>query len=171
VAEVYAALVLGTRDYVRKSGFQKVLIGLSGGVDSSLVAAIAVEALGKENVVGISMPSQFSSQGTMSDAKRVAQNLGIRYIEFPIQGLFNKYLSLFKKEFAGHKFNVAEENLQGAPHPFHQKEARTRRLRVFRPHDPERLLRFSPRLISVQRLRQIHRQKVFEIGGRLQVWK
>ncbi len=109
---VYRALVLGTRDYVKKNGFKKVLVGLSGGIDSSLVALIASDAIGRENVVGISMPSRFSSKGTRSDAKSVAQNLGIKYLEVPIEEIFNAYLATLKEPFAGYPSNVAEENLQ-----------------------------------------------------------
>ena len=112
VERVYKALILGTRDYVYKNGFQKVAIGLSGGIDSSLVAAIACQAVGKDNVIGVSMPSQFSSQETQSDAKKVAENLSIRFIEVPIQGIFEKYTEGLHKEFAGLPFSLAEENLQ-----------------------------------------------------------
>ena len=83
-AEVYGALVTGTRDYVRKNGFRRVVVGLSGGIDSALTAAIAVDALGREGVVGVSMPSRFSSAGTRADARRVARNLGIEFLTLPI---------------------------------------------------------------------------------------
>ena len=112
VAEVYAALVVGTRDYVRKNGFEKVVIGLSGGVDSSLVAVIAVDALGPENVVGVSMPSRFSSPGSRSDAQAIAENLGIRLITIPIEEAFTAYLGMLSEPFAGTEFGIAEENLQ-----------------------------------------------------------
>ena len=112
VAEVYAALVVGTRDYVRKNGFEKVVIGLSGGVDSSLVAVIAVDALGAENVVGVSMPSRFSSPGSRSDAQAIAENLGIRLITIPIEEAFTAYLGMLSEPFAGTEFGIAEENLQ-----------------------------------------------------------
>ena len=111
-AEVYAALVLGTRDYVRKSGFQRVAIGLSGGVDSSLTAAIAVEALGKKNVVGVAMPSRYSSEGSMVDAKLVAENLGIELMIIPIEPAFTAYLDMLEQRFEGTEPGVAEENLQ-----------------------------------------------------------
>ncbi len=109
---IYRALVLGTRDYVRKNGFEKVVIGLSGGIDSALVAAIAVEALGKEGVVGVTMPSQFSSSATRSDAKQLAQNLGIQFLELPIQGVFEHYLEVLKPALLGRAVDVTEENLQ-----------------------------------------------------------
>ncbi|HOY08621.1 MAG TPA: NAD+ synthase [Candidatus Omnitrophota bacterium] len=109
---VYRALVLGTRDYVRKNGFKKVLIGLSGGIDSSLVAALAAEAVGCENVVGVSMPSQYTSDGTRADARILAQNLKISFKEIPIDHIFQTYLDDLSPEFAGLPFDVAEENLQ-----------------------------------------------------------
>ncbi len=109
---IYKALILGTRDYVQKNGFKKVVVGLSGGIDSSLVAVIAKEALGKENVIGVSMPSRFSSEGTKSDAQKVAENLGIRFMVVPIEEIFNAYLETLRGEFAGQPFNIAEENLQ-----------------------------------------------------------
>ncbi len=112
VAEVYAGLVVGTRDYVRKNGFSKVVIGLSGGVDSSLVAAIAVDALGAENVVGVSMPSRFSSPGSRSDAQELAARLDIRLITIPIEEAFKAYESMFAESFAGTEFGLAEENIQ-----------------------------------------------------------
>jgi NAD+ synthase (glutamine-hydrolysing) len=111
-AEVYAALVLGTGDYVRKNGFDKVVIGLSGGADSSLVAAIAVDALGAENVLGVSMPSRFSSEGSRSDAEKLADNLGIRLLQVPIEEPFAASLEMLAEPFAETEFGVAEENLQ-----------------------------------------------------------
>jgi NAD+ synthase (glutamine-hydrolysing) len=112
VGEVYAALTLGTRDYVRKNGFQKVVIGLSGGIDSSLVAAIAVDALGAENVVGVSMPSRFSSPGSKTDAQLLAENLGIQFLTIPIESAFQSYLEMLTQPFQGTQPGVAEENLQ-----------------------------------------------------------
>ncbi|MCD6575150.1 NAD+ synthase [Candidatus Aerophobetes bacterium] len=110
--EIYKALTLGTRDYVRKNGFEKVVIGLSGGIDSSLTAVIACDALGKENVVGISMPSRYSSEGTRKDAKILAQNLGIKFIEIPIDKIFNSYLESLREEFQGLSPDITEENIQ-----------------------------------------------------------
>jgi NAD+ synthase (glutamine-hydrolysing) len=112
VAEVYAALVVGTRDYVRKNGFSKVVIGLSGGVDSSLVAAIAVDALAPENVIGVSMPSRFSSPGSRSDAQTLADRLGMRLLTIPIEEAFSAYLDMLAAPFAGTESGIAEENLQ-----------------------------------------------------------
>ena len=110
--EVYQALKLGTRDYVRKCGFSKVLIALSGGIDSSLVAAIAVDALGPDNVVGVSMPSRFSSEGSMVDAKLLAENLGIELWTLPIEASFNAMLDTLAPHFEGTDWGVAEENIQ-----------------------------------------------------------
>ena len=106
------ALVLGTRDYARKNKFRDCLIGLSGGIDSSLVAAIAVAALGKENVIGVSMPSCFTSAGTRSDARALAGNLGIKFHEIPIERMFVTYLEQLKEIFGEQPFGRAEENLQ-----------------------------------------------------------
>jgi NAD+ synthase (glutamine-hydrolysing) len=110
--EVLKALVTGVRDYVRKNGFNKVLIGLSGGIDSSLVAAIAVEALGKDNVIGVLMPSQFTSQSSLEDAETLANNLGIRTIKIPITRIFEKYLEELKNVFEGRGWDATEENIQ-----------------------------------------------------------
>jgi NAD+ synthase (glutamine-hydrolysing) len=112
VAEVYEALVLGTRDYVRKNGFTHVVIGLSGGIDSSLVAAIAVEALGRENVSGVTMPSPYSSTGTRNDARRLARNLGIDFQTLPITPIFKVFRRSLAAPFKGLKEDVAEENIQ-----------------------------------------------------------
>jgi NAD+ synthase (glutamine-hydrolysing) len=111
-AAVYQALVLGTRDYVRKCGFSKVLVALSGGVDSALVAAIAVDALGKENVSTIGMPSQYSSAGSIDDARALAQNLGICYKTIPIHDLFEQYIQALAPLFAGRQPDITEENIQ-----------------------------------------------------------
>ncbi|MFC2045363.1 NAD+ synthase [Chloroflexota bacterium] len=111
-AEVYDALVLGTRDYILKNGFEKVLIGLSGGIDSSLVAAIAVDALGKSNVVGVAMPSRYSSAGSISDAELLSRGLGITFLTIPIEKVFQAYLDIMSEAFEGEKANVTEENIQ-----------------------------------------------------------
>jgi len=110
--EIYKALVLGTRDYAGKSGFKKVALGLSGGVDSALVAAIAVDAFGKDNVVGISMPTRFNSKETRRDAQGLAKNLGIEFKEIPIGKIFDMYLKTMAPFFAGTAANTAEENIQ-----------------------------------------------------------
>jgi NAD+ synthase (glutamine-hydrolysing) len=112
IAEVWQALVLGTRDYVRKCGFSKVLVGLSGGIDSALVAAIAVEALGAENVVGVGMPTEYSSLGSISDARKLAKNLGIRFELLPIHEVFAQFQKVLEPLFGGTPFGLAEENLQ-----------------------------------------------------------
>jgi NAD+ synthase (glutamine-hydrolysing) len=112
VPSAYAALVLGTRDYVRKCGFSKVVIGLSGGIDSALTAAIAVDALGKDNVTGIAMPSQYSSEHSIKDARELACKLGIRFEVVPIGPVFDGYRKALAPLFAGTPENVAEENIQ-----------------------------------------------------------
>ena len=112
VAALWDALVLGTRDYVRKCGFSKVLVGLSGGIDSALVAAIAVEALGAENVVGIGMPTEYSSLGSIEDARKLTKNLGIRFELLPIHDVFAQFQHVLQPLFAGTPFGLAEENLQ-----------------------------------------------------------
>ena len=111
-AEVYAALTLGTRDYVRKCGFGKVLIALSGGIDSTLVAAVAADALGSDNVVGIAMPSRYSSEGSVLDAMALTDNLGIELWTLPIEDAFNAYLGTLAPKFEGTEPGVAEENVQ-----------------------------------------------------------
>jgi NAD+ synthase/NAD+ synthase (glutamine-hydrolysing) len=112
VPSAYAALVLGTRDYVRKCGFSKVVIGLSGGIDSALTAAIAVDALGKDNVTGVAMPSQYSSEHSIKDARELACKLGIRFEVVPIGPIFDGYRKALAPLFAGTAENVAEENIQ-----------------------------------------------------------
>ena len=112
VGEVYAALVMGTRDYVRKCGFSKVLIALSGGIDSSVVASIAADALGGENVVGVAMPSRYSSEGSVLDARELAENLGIELRTVPIEEAYSAYLDTLAPHFRGTEVGVAEENLQ-----------------------------------------------------------
>lgn len=109
-AEVYAALVTGLRDYVRKNGFHEVVIGLSGGIDSALTAAIAVDALGADAVWGITMPTRFSSGGSVDHSVELAENLGHRIDEIPIEGIFTDFLAALP--FEGTEFGVAEENLQ-----------------------------------------------------------
>ena len=108
----YRALVLGTRDYVRKCGFKKVLVGLSGGIDSALVACIAAEALGAENVVGVGMPSPYSSSGSINDSRQLAANLGIRFEVIGISGLFAEFTHTLEPLFAGTKPDTTEENIQ-----------------------------------------------------------
>jgi NAD+ synthase (glutamine-hydrolysing) len=112
VREVYDALVLGTRDYVVKNGFTDVIIGLSGGIDSSLVAAIASDALGPDRVRGVLMPSRFSSEGSVSDAEALAANLGIRTLTVPIEAAHSAFLDMLAEQFRGTEPGPAEENLQ-----------------------------------------------------------
>lgn len=110
--EVYEALVLGTRDYLMKTGFKKALIALSGGIDSSLVAAIAVDALGAENVICVAMPSRYSSEGSVTDAVLLAENLGIDLWNLPIEAPFAAFLDTLAPKFEGTDSGVAEENIQ-----------------------------------------------------------
>ena len=112
VAEVYQALLTGTRDYVRKNGFHKVVIGLSGGVDSALTACIAADALGPENVAGVTMPSQYSASMSAEDSATLAANLGIAFHTIPIKPVFDRYLEQLAEVFAGRAPDIAEENLQ-----------------------------------------------------------
>ncbi|MSQ22578.1 MAG: NAD+ synthase [Dehalococcoidia bacterium] len=112
LAEVYSALVMGTRDYIRKSGFQKVLLGLSGGIDSSFTVTVAVDALGKENVVGVAMPSRYSSEGSILHARQVADSLGIELRTIPIEPAHQAYLDVLEPSFRGTQPGVAEENIQ-----------------------------------------------------------
>jgi NAD+ synthase (glutamine-hydrolysing) len=112
IAYAYRALITGTQDYVRKCGFKKVLVGLSGGIDSSVVASIAVEALGAENVLGVSMPGPFSSEGSKADAKVLAQNLGIEFLTLPIVDVYDAYLKALAPAFASRSMDVTEENIQ-----------------------------------------------------------
>ncbi len=111
-ASAYAALVLGTRDYVRKCGFKKVIIGLSGGIDSALTAAIAVDAVGAENVIGVGMPGPYSSQGSIDDARTLAENLKIRFELLSINEICASYEKTLQPVFAGMKEDVTEENIQ-----------------------------------------------------------
>ena len=110
--EIYRALLTGTRDYVKKNGFEKVLIGLSGGIDSSLVATVAVDALGKENVIGVMMPSRYTSQRSIEDASQLARNLGIELKVIPIEPIYEAYLETLAPHFKGTEFGTAEENIQ-----------------------------------------------------------
>jgi NAD+ synthase (glutamine-hydrolysing) len=109
---IYRALALGTRDYVRKCGFRKVVIGLSGGIDSALVATIASDALGPENVIGVAMPGPYSSEGSIRDARQLAQNLGIELVVLPILDAFQSYRKILEGPFERRAQDVAEENLQ-----------------------------------------------------------
>ena len=111
-ASVYAALVLGTRDYMRKCGFQKAIIGLSGGIDSALTAVIAADAIGPENVIGAGMPGPYSSPGSIEDARALASNLGIRFELLPINSAVEAYRQTLQNVFAGRKEDVTEENIQ-----------------------------------------------------------
>lgn len=111
-AAIYQALVLGTRDYVRKCGFSKAIIGLSGGIDSALVACLAVEALGSENVLGVGMPSEYSSPGSIEDARQLACNLGIEWRLIPIQSMFRAHLEALRPLLKRSAEDVTEENLQ-----------------------------------------------------------
>ncbi|MFC1693166.1 NAD+ synthase [Candidatus Latescibacterota bacterium] len=110
--EILEALIVGTRDYIRKNGFSKVVIGLSGGIDSALVAAVAARALGAENVVGVTIPSLYTSKGTRSDAEFLAKNLGITFMEIPIPGLFDAFTDTLSDVFKDCESDVTEENIQ-----------------------------------------------------------
>ena len=112
LTEIYEALVLGVRDYVRKNGFKKVVIGLSGGVDSSLVGTIATDAVGADDVIGVSMPSRYSSPGSKLDAEALAKNLGIRFMTIPIETAYSAYLETMAEPFEGVHPDVTEENIQ-----------------------------------------------------------
>lgn len=112
VAEVYQALLLGLSDYVTKNGFQKVVVGLSGGIDSALVATLAADALGKDNVVAVFMPSRYSSIESEIDARELAQNLGIKFLSISIEQIYRIYLMVLEPHFMGLEKNIAEENLQ-----------------------------------------------------------
>ena len=112
IESVYKALVLGTRDYVRKCGFKKAVIGLSGGIDSAVTAVIAARALGKGKVLGVTMPSGFSSKGSVEDSKVLAERLGIGFETIPIKSVYNAYTKTLSGMFGGLPFDVTEENLQ-----------------------------------------------------------
>jgi NAD+ synthase (glutamine-hydrolysing) len=111
-AEIYRALVTGTRDYVHKNGFETVLIGVSGGIDSSLVAAIATDALGPEHVVTVSNPSRYSSEGSIADARALTDNLGVKLMVIPIEEAHAAYLNILEQAFEGTEQGTAEENIQ-----------------------------------------------------------
>jgi NAD+ synthetase len=108
----YKALVCGTRDYVRKCGFSKVVVGLSGGVDSALVVTVAVDAVGAENVLGVGMPGPYSSEGSLRDARKIAENLGVEFVVLPITGVFDEYLQVLDPAFDGRPVDATEENIQ-----------------------------------------------------------
>ena len=110
--QIHKALILGTRDYVNKSGFTKVILGLSGGIDSALTCYIAVKAFGKENVLGVIMPSRFSSEGSITDSQLLANNLGIDTKIIPIEPAYSSFLDMLSESFEGTSVDVAEENLQ-----------------------------------------------------------
>ena len=112
IEEIYRALVMGTRDYLHKTGFSKAIVGLSGGIDSALTAAVAADALGPENVLGITMPSRYSSRGSIEDSAELARNLGIEFWEIPIEPAHIAFTDMLAEHFSGTTPNVAEENVQ-----------------------------------------------------------
>ncbi len=112
VEEIHGALVLGTRDYLRKNGFEHAVLGLSGGIDSTLVALIAVDAIGADRVTCVTMPSPYSSQGTRGDAQRLAENLGVELLELPIEPMMRAFDGALEEVFAGRESDLTEENLQ-----------------------------------------------------------
>lgn len=112
LTETYRALTLGLHDYVEKNCFQNVVVGLSGGLDSALTVAIAVDALGSDRVVGVTMPSRYSSEETRDDARIIAENLGIKFLTIPIEDAYTTYLTTLRDTFAGHPPDVTEENIQ-----------------------------------------------------------
>ncbi len=112
IEEIYRALVLGTGDYLHKTGFSKAIIGLSGGIDSALTAVVAADALGPENVLGITMPSRYSSRGSIDDSAQLARNLGIEFWEIPIEPAHTAFTEMLEERFADTTPNVAEENVQ-----------------------------------------------------------
>ncbi len=112
IEEIYRALVLGTRDYLHKTGFRKAIVGLSGGIDSALTAVVAADALGPENVLGITMPSRYSSGGSVDDSRELASNIGIEFWEIPIEPAHTAFTDMLTEQFAGTEPNVAEENVQ-----------------------------------------------------------
>lgn len=112
VEEIYQALIVGTRDYLAKTGFKRALLGLSGGIDSALTAALAVQALGKDNVAGVTMPSQYTSEATLGDAEALAANLDIKFYTVPIKGILDSYLEELNPALGGGELGVTAENLQ-----------------------------------------------------------
>jgi NAD+ synthase (glutamine-hydrolysing) len=112
IASIHDALVLGVRDYMKKCGFSKAVVGLSGGVDSAVTCCLAAEAAGRENVLGISMPSRYSSRGSVEDSRELAGNLGVRFEVIPITAVYEAYLETLRGDFAGREPDVAEENIQ-----------------------------------------------------------
>ena len=112
VENIFSALVLGTRDYIYKNGFSKVVLGLSGGIDSALTAAIATKALGQQNVIGVLMPSPYSSEGSIRDSLHLAKNLGIDTLKLPIEKAMKAYDKILEKVFEGTRSGLAEENIQ-----------------------------------------------------------
>ena len=112
IESIYDALLLGMRDYLRKTGFRQVVVGLSGGIDSALTCALAVAALGKENVLGVAMPSPYSSEGSVADARQLAANLGIRFETVKIGEIFQAYLDTLEPHFEGRAPDITEENMQ-----------------------------------------------------------
>ncbi|MFL6583040.1 MAG: NAD+ synthase [Chthoniobacterales bacterium] len=112
IADLFAALSLGVRDYLRKCNFKSAVLGLSGGIDSAVVAAIAVDALGPDNVVGVAMPSPYSSRGSIDDAAALARNLGIKFLTIPISDAFAAFKAQFKEVFSGLPEDTTEENMQ-----------------------------------------------------------
>ncbi len=109
---IHGALVTGIRDYMRKCGFQKAILGLSGGIDSAVVCCLAVEALGKQNVVGVTMPSPYSSPGSIADSRKLAENLGIEFKVIPISDIYTAYLGSLAEHFRDRETDIAEENIQ-----------------------------------------------------------
>jgi NAD+ synthase (glutamine-hydrolysing) len=110
--EVYTALTLGVRDYVEKNGFERVVLALSGGIDSALTALVATDALGAERVTCVSLPSPYSSEGTKTDARAIAENLGVDFLEIPIEDAMQAYDAMLREPFAGREPDIAEENVQ-----------------------------------------------------------
>jgi NAD+ synthase (glutamine-hydrolysing) len=109
---LHQALILGIRDYFKKCGFSKAVLGLSGGIDSAVACCLAQEALGSQNVLGISMPGPYSSKGSVEDSRKLAQNLGVQFRVVPISSIYSSYLDALKEQFKGKEFDITEENIQ-----------------------------------------------------------